>query len=178
MTTSSACVSTFVAALTFAGACTRANPVVRAAAVTSPDSLRGVLAVTGSEPLVQIVLRQAAGTLCTLREATPSGLRAAQGLEVTAWGTRDDKSVMPTPQGVRCGLIVSHFAVRAADGNAAVDGILRAEGSGFVIEVSGGERRALTGVPAALRSQVGARIFWVGPLDRPPSAYGVIVSAK
>ena len=178
MTTSSIPVVSIVAALTFAGACARAIQVVRAPAVISSDSLRGVLAVTGSEPQVQLVLRQAAGTSCTLREATPSGLRAAQGLEVTAWGTRDVNSVMPTPQGARCGLVVSRFAVRAADGNAAVDGILRAEGSGFVIEVAGGERRALTEVPAALRSQVGARIFWVGPQDRPPSAYGVILPAK
>ena len=57
--------------------------------------------------------------------ATPSGLRAAQGLEVTAWGTRDDNSVMPTPQGTRCGFVVSRFAVRAAEGNAALPGLLR-----------------------------------------------------
>lgn len=178
MTTAFAPSVIVVAVLTLAGACTRQNPAVRAPAAASPDSLRGVLAVTGSEPQVQLVLRLAAGTSCTLREATQSGLRAAQGLEVTAWGTRDDNGDMSTSQGVRCGFVVLSFAVRAVDGIAAVDGILRTDGAEFVVELAGGERRALTGVPAALRSQVGARIFWVGPLDRPPSAYGVIVPAR
>jgi len=155
-------------------ACRQATPKVEArVAPLASDSLRGVLSVTGSEPMVRLVLRHEGG-VCEVREAIPSGLSAAQGLEITVWGVRDDRSGALTPAGPGCGIAVSHFAVRSADGLAATDGTLCSAAAGYELRLTGGARRPLVGVPPALQSQRGARIYWVGPLDRAPSAYGVL----
>ena len=105
-------------------------------------------------------------------------LRAAAGLDVVVWGTRDGGAAMPAPDGSWCAIAVTNFAVRASDGRAAVDGILRADGAGFALDVTRGSRIALSGVPASLRTMVGARVFWVGPPDRAPTAYGVLAPPR
>ena len=66
--------------------------------------------------------------------------------------------------------------MRAVDGFAAADGMLRIDGSSYALETDGA-RRPLRDVPATLRTQVGARIYWAGPLDRAPAAYGVLAPA-
>jgi hypothetical protein len=37
-----------------------------------------------------------------------------------------------------------------------------------------GRLLTLTDVPVTLRDQIGARIWWAGPLDRAPNAYGIL----
>lgn len=143
--------------------------------VTGADSTRGTILVTGADPQTVVVLRTAGGTACSLK-GDAAALHAAAGLDVVVWGARDDAGAapMPAPAGGWCALAVQEFAVRGSAGLAATDGILRADGTGFVLEVTRGARAPLANVPAVLRPKLGARIFWVGPLDRVPAAYGVL----
>ena len=57
---------------------------------------------------------------------------------------------------------------------AAMDGVLRLDGGAYLLETADGVRHRLVTVPTALRSLVGARIYWAGPLDGAPAAYGVL----
>lgn len=148
-----------------------------AAPSAAADSLRGTMLVTGAEPQATVVLRVTAGTACSLRGGG-AALRAAAGLHVVVWGTRANGAAMPAPDGSWCAFDVTEFAVRASDGRPALDGILRADGAGHALEVTRGARVPLTGVPATLRAMTGARIFWVGPTDRAPAAYGVLAQPR
>lgn len=141
--------------------------------VTAADSTRGTILVTGADPQTVVVLRTAGGTACSLK-GDAAALHAAAGLDVVVWGARDDAGAAPMPTGAWCALAVQEFAVRGSAGLAATDGILRADGAGFALDVTRGARVPLTNVPAVLRPKIGARIFWVGPLDRAPAAYGVL----
>ncbi len=137
------------------------------------DSVRGVVERIGSDPTTQLVVRGADGTVCALQLSAPPPF---EGLEVTLWGRRAPGSATMVP-GVSCAFAAERYAVRAVDGVAAVDGILRVDGTAFTIETANVARRPVRDVPAPLRTQVGARIYWAGPLDRAPMAYGVLVPA-
>ncbi|MDP1889610.1 MAG: hypothetical protein Q8K55_01855 [Gemmatimonadaceae bacterium] len=148
----------------------RANIPADAAAA---DSVRGIIERIGSDPTTQLVVRQSDGVVCALHLI---GSPPIEGLEVELWGRRDDASATMIP-GVACTFAAARYAVRAVDGVAAVDGILRADGPASAIETADGVRRPLRDVPSLLRTQAGARIYWAGPLDRAPAAYGVLAPA-
>ena len=151
----------------------------RATRTTSPatdsdpaDSVRGIVERVGSDPTTRLVVRGTDGSACALQMTAPP---AFEGLEVTLWGRRDLTAATMLP-GVSCSFAATRYAVRAVDGIAAVDGMLRIAGSSYALETDGA-RRPLRDVPATLRTQVGARIYWAGPLDRAPAAYGVLAPA-
>lgn len=140
---------------------------------SATDSVRGVVERVGSDPSSQLVVRGADGGVCALHMPSPPSF---EGLEVTLWGRRDLAPATMIP-GVACAFTSTRYAVRAVDGIPAVDGTLRANGASYAIETTDGVRRPLRDVPPALRTQVGARIYWAGSLDRAPAAYGVLVAA-
>lgn len=141
---------------------------------STADSVRGVVERVGSDPTSRLVVRGVDGSVCALHlTASPS----LEGLEVTLWGRRDLVSATMLP-GVACTLAVARYAVRAVDGIVAVDGALRADGASYALETADGVRRPLRDVPSTLRAHVGARIYWAGPLDQPPAAYGVLAPAR
>ncbi|MHB8839172.1 MAG: hypothetical protein ACYC7F_09500 [Gemmatimonadaceae bacterium] len=140
------------------------------------DTLRATVERIGSEPLAHWIARTADGSACVVTMRSGAPLAVLAGLEVTLWGTRTTTTAATAP-GVTCAFDVAAFAVRAVNGIPAADGILRAVGSGFALELASGERKTLASVPAVLRAQVGARIYWAGPLDRAPEAYGVLEPA-
>ncbi len=143
-------------------------------ASTAADSVRGIIESVGSEPKTQLILRRHDRSSCAVTASFGARTTAAlAGLEVTLWGAQSN-AAPPMVPGTSCAVHATRFAVRAADGVPAVDGILRRDGAGFTLELARGDRRALRGVPAVLRAHVGARIFWAGPLDRAPAAYGVL----
>lgn len=137
------------------------------------DSVRGIVERIGSDPTTRLVVRGADGAACALQMTAPPPL---EGLDVTLWGRRDLASATMIP-GVSCAFVAERYAVRAVDGIAAVDGVLAVDGTSYAIQTTDGARRPLRDVPAALRTQVGARIYWAGPLHRAPAAYGVLVPA-
>lgn len=140
---------------------------------TAADSLRGVVERIGSEPAARLVVRGVDGVVCAVQMAAPPPF---EGLEVTLWGRRDPSASTMIP-GVSCAFAARRYAVRAVDGIAAVDGMLLESETSYALALASGARPLLRHVPAALRTQVGARIFWAGPLDRAPAAYGVLEPA-
>lgn len=149
-----------------------AGPVAAARETAAVDSLRGVVERVGSDPTSRLVVRGADGLVCALQLTTPQPF---EGLEVTLWGRREAASATMLP-GVTCLFTVGRYAVRAVDGITAVDGTLRLADGAYLIEVADGLRRPLRDVPPALRTRIGARIYWAGPLDRAPAAYGVLTA--
>jgi len=140
------------------------------------DTVRGVIESVGNEPQTRVLVRQHDHTTCAVSATAAVVPASVSGLEVTLWGVRAPVGP-PMMPGVTCAITARRFAVRAADGVPAVDGVLRADGTSFALQLANGERRALRNVPAVLRARVGARIFWAGPLDRAPVAYGVLRDA-
>lgn len=143
---------------------------VGTAPVAPRVTFTGVVQVTGNEPMTMVQLLTTAQQVVTLDGALLDELRAAAGLEV---------EITARPIGAAAERIVrvEQYAVRAADGTPAIDGVLRATPQGLVFERANGTRTLLTEVPTALRDHVGARIFWVGSLDRFPLAYGILRAA-
>ncbi|HEU4559079.1 MAG TPA: hypothetical protein VFS20_14560 [Longimicrobium sp.] len=152
-------------------ACARGTPApanVRddapSTAPTAADWLRGTVDIVGSEPGTWVVLRLGGGR----RDVTLLGdtrlLRRLAGLEVAVWGASESPGVFR----------VTRVEVRAADGIAAVDGVLARQGAGWVLVTHDGRRLPVARLPQALRGMEGARVWLAGPLDRDPDSSGVI----
>lgn len=156
------------------GSTPSARPLADVASVPA-DSLRGVVQRVGAEPQTQLTARGADGATCVLR--FPAVTPGIEGLEVTLWGARTT-GVEPRAGGATCVLAVTRYAVRAVDGVPAVDGILLLSETSYALDLAGGARPQVWNVPPTLKGQVGARIFWAGPLDRAPVAYGVLEPAR
>jgi hypothetical protein len=147
------------------------------------DTLRGTIAVVGSEPATWVVLRPAAGGAeITLQGDPVHELRRLSGIEV--WlegraparpgaGGRPARALGPaTP-----GFTVERFAVRALDGIPAVDGVLGVDDDVVYLTLPSGERVRIAHPPAVLRAHTGARVWLAGPLDGTITAFGVIREA-
>jgi hypothetical protein len=147
-----------------ASACSRAART--AASPILGDTLRGIVQIVGSEPGAVVQLRLGTGRVLRLESREPGPLRAASNLDVMVRG-----GVTATGDGFR----VDQFVVRTVDGLPAVDGWLVSLGGGnYALRGTDGTQRPLSGVPANMASLVGARIYWVGPLDQAPAGYGVL----
>jgi len=139
------------------------------------DTVRGIVAITGSEQLTTMQLTTSTGSGWQLVGDSLQTLRAAVGLEIMVRGVAlaTDPTARPNAQ-----FAVGRFVVRRADGVAAQDGVLEREGTGFVLRMADDRRAPLTDVPSALRERIGARIWWAGPLDRAPIAYGILTTQR
>lgn len=129
------------------------------------DTLRGTLRMTGSEPGIAFVLEDATGR-ATVLEGDRALLERLSGLEVAVRGIRG-------PGAFR----VHRLTVRAADGVAAVDGILAREGERDLLVLADGRRLDVPHLPQALRGRTGARVWLAGPLERAPDSFGIITGA-
>jgi hypothetical protein len=139
----------------------------RSADAPAADSLRGTVRVVGSEPATQVVLEPAGGGASVTLQGQRAVLLRLSGLEVAVEGEPE------APSRFR----VARVTVRAANGIAAVDGVLAREGGGYVLRTPDGRRVAVPHLPEALAGRVGARVFLAGPLDRHPDSFGVIEEA-
>ena len=155
----------------FAAACTGRIVPGPSPTVPGTDSLRGVLAIVGNDPLTRVQITTRAGVAWFVDGADEPVLRAASGLEVVVFGRT---SAIDTGPPAARSFTAQRLAVRAADGIPAQDGVLERDGARVVLRLVDGQRLALPAIPEALRAQTGARIWWAGPTDRAPSAYGVL----
>ena len=129
----------------------------------APDSVVGVVSVTGTAFEQRIVLRS--GDRVTLLAPTPSdsiALRGLGGLEVLVAGKRDHDAFR-----------VARFTVVRLNGAAVAVGILKTDGARLVLDTKDGPL-PLGNPPNALRGLVGARVWIAGPLDTGPNSFGVI----
>ena len=142
------------------------------------DGARGIVQVVGSEPLTTIILVPAPGMpgeTLILVGADTARLRPLSGLELVVSGRRlpavTGALPRPTPA-----MNVSKFVVRAANGVAAVDGVVVEDGGRFYIVDAGRVRHEAPHLPLALRLQAGTRVYLIGPLGAAPVGYGAIRS--
>ena len=133
----------------------------------APDSIRGIVSITGTGFEKAIMLRSGASTIRLAPNAADSaGLSRLGGVDVLVVGTRE-------PSQFR----VSWYRAMTVAGAPVVDGVLRAEGSNLFLETPTG-RVALGNPPAPLRNLIGARIWIGGALDNGPNTYGVITPPR
>ena len=150
--------------LTDACRATRATPADDAIAVAR-DTLRGVVSVVGAEPLSAVMLSPlGGGAPMAIEGSQTTMLRGLSRIEVVLLGRRASR-----------GFEADSFVVRAVDGVAAHDGVVAID-AGRAYLVHGAMRTAAPFMPEALRTQISARVFLVGPLDRDPVSYGVITA--
>ncbi len=132
-----------------------------------PDSLAGIVSVTGTAFEQHLILRS--GNSATALSATTSDSAALSrlgGVEVLIIGRRE-----PTL------FRVERFTAVNVAGLPVVDGFVRKDGARLVLETTHGPI-PLGNPPTALRGMIGARIWIGGPLDKGPNTYGVIVPVK
>jgi hypothetical protein len=153
-------------------ACAQGSPLPGDAgtATVPSDSLRGRVEVVGSEPATQVALIMNEGVRAVMLEGDRPSLDRLQGLDVLVRGAFEPR----TGQIGGRAFVVREFAVRAADGVPAVDGILARRGGGFALVMGDGRRLDVAHLPESLRNHVGDRVWIAGPLDRPAISFGVI----
>ena len=144
-------------------ACHQANgaPPGRADA-EAVDTIVGTVQVVGVEALPRVTLVRDGGS-GALTLTGLSSVRRADGLRVAVVGRL-----------VGSELAVKGFTVVAANGVAATDGRLVAEGATLYLVTGDGVRHPLVRPSPTLWAHVGGRAWVSGPLDREPVAYGII----
>jgi len=133
-------------------------------AVIEPDSLTGIVSVTGTAFEQRLVLRS--GNSAMSLSAAPSdsaALSRLNGVEVLVIGRRAPNHFQ-----------VERFTAVNVAGSPVADGFVRKDGGRLVLETTYGPI-PLGNPPTALRGLIGARIWIGGPLDKGPNTYGVIV---
>ena len=134
-----------------------------APAQASPaDTVRGIIAETGSTPVTQVVVRAPGGRVTAISGPLAREIGRASGAELWVRGRRDGQALEATA-----------YAVRTIDGQPAVDGILARDGDRLVLVTAGG-RRPIAQPLQALWGMIGARVWLVGPLDGRITSYGVL----
>lgn len=148
-----------------AGACHHASPSNGAVAAAAADSVRGVVAISGSTIDQRIEVRSDRGTVVVEPVGSQAPLLARlSGLEVMIRGVATGRRFQ-----------VASFVVLSADGEPVVDGTLTKQGATFAIVTAQGSK-VIAKPPVAFQDLVGARIWIRGSLDRTPSSYGVIAA--
>lgn len=137
------------------------------APAAAADTLRGTVRIVGSEPLTSVVLEPGGGGAVVTLEGERKVLERLSGIEVAVEGEPE------APGRFR----VARVHVRAADGVAAVDGVLARDGGRDVLVLGDGRRVAVARLPEPLRGKAGARVWISGRLDGDVDAWGVIAEA-
>ena len=146
-------------------------------ATSQADTARGIVRRIGPDPVSRLALFPVGadnGAPLALTGAQQIELAAAEGLEVMVSGAKTTERAMEVSPGGAVVFRVRRFAVRAAEGVEAHDGVLVKAGERVYLEIAPGKRVPVVNLPAALNAKIGARVFLVGPLTRAPQAFGVL----
>ena len=141
-----------------------APPASGGSAAAGPDTARGVVAVVGSTPITQVVLRQPGARSIALTGPLADEIRSASGADVWVRGRRVNDRTFD----------VATYAVRSVDGVTAFTGMLVADGDRLAVVTDDGRRHTIARPPAPLREHVGARVWVSGDLSTTITAYGVL----
>jgi hypothetical protein len=145
-----------------------ATPPSSASPAAQADTARGVVAVVGSLPVPQVVLRAAGGRDITLTGPLAREIGVASGADVWVRGRRvGDRTIE-----------VTSYAVRTVDGVTAITGTLATDGDRLVLVTDDGRRHPIARPPTPLREHVGARVWISGDIAGRIEAYGVLRRAR
>lgn len=146
-----------------AAACHHAGAAqVAGADPQASDSVVGRVQLVGVAAVPKVALVPSDGGR-TLTLSGPPSLRNLDGLAVAVVGRRTGSE-----------LRVTRFTVVAANGLAATDGRLIADGRTLYLETADRVRHPLVAPSPRLWEHVGSRAWVSGPLDHEPVAYGII----
>jgi hypothetical protein len=145
----------------------RAAGVGSAADPAQVDTIVGTVRLVGTDSSSQVILVPTFGGL-PVKLIGLSTLRSVEGLRVQVVGTQASDRRWPDRMTVRL------FTVVAAHGQPTIDGTVAEDGGTLYVVTADGVRHALVRPSPNLRAHVGARVWVSGPLDREPSAYGII----
>ena len=143
-------------------ACAGGGVPANAAPDATPDTVRGVVAVVGADPLTRVMI-EADGRRLTVAGPAEDGLRRVHGLEVRVDGRIEGST-----------LTAARFRVRALGELPAADGTLEVDGDTAVLVTPDGDRLSFGSAPPALRARAGARVWIAGHEGDAPQAWGVI----
>lgn len=127
------------------------------------DTARGVVAVTGADPLTRVVLRHDDGSTTTLAGPVADTLRAAAGLEVRVTGRRSGD-----------GLEGTGFRILRMERLPATDGRLHIDGDVATLLTADGRSVRFPAAPAALRELAGRRVWIAGEPGGEPQSWGLL----
>jgi hypothetical protein len=130
--------------------------------VEAADTILGTVQLVGVEALPKVMLVRDGGNRA-LTLIGPASLQRVDGLHVAVVGRRVGSEVT-----------VKRFTVIAANGLAATDGRLLADGATLYLVTADSVRHPLVRPSPNLWAHVGRRAWVSGPLDREPVAYGII----
>ena len=127
------------------------------------DTLRGIVAITGSDPLTTVVIRTPDGATVAIRGALADTLRQAAGLDVRLAGTVADGAVSPR-----------RFLVRGMEGLPAADGTLELDADTAVLVTADGARIRYPMAPRDLRLMAGRRVWIAAHPGAEPQHWGAL----
>lgn len=143
------------------------HPPAKPPVAIEPDSLTGIVSITGTSFERQIVLFSGStATFLSAGAPDSAALSRLGGVEVLVVGRKSGNRFR-----------VNHFTALSVAGAPVVDGILRSYGDRVVLETARGVV-PLGNPPTGLRALNGARVWIGGPLATGPNSYGVIVPAQ
>lgn len=131
------------------------------------DTARGVIAITGAEPITGVSLRTPDGVVSLTGPAAET-LRQASGVEVQVAGALEADGA----------LRVESYRVRSVDGVAAADGILELDRDAAVLVTPDGGRIRFAPAPERLRALEGRRVWIAGPPDGEPRSWGLLEAER
>lgn len=130
-----------------------------------PDSIQGVVGVTGTTFEHHLVLRvRDREVSLSVTSADSAALTRLAGVETRIRGRQIDKSRIR----------VQSFTALRVDGAPVIDGVIVKDSGRLFLSTSQG-LRLLGNPPLKLREMISARVWVGGPLDRGPNTYGIIV---
>lgn len=127
------------------------------------DTARGIVEVTGAQPVTGLSLRTPDG-IVALSGPAADALRQASGVEVWVAGSRAEDGR----------LHVEAYRVRAVGGIEASDGILELDGDAAVLVTPAGERVRYAPAPYRLRAMEGRHVWISGTPGGEPQAWGLL----
>ncbi|HET9424117.1 MAG TPA: hypothetical protein VFO55_02000 [Gemmatimonadaceae bacterium] len=141
------------------------SPPASSASQSSPaDSVRGIVSVVGTSFEKQVVVAaRGSGQRVEITGRLASLVGHVAGADVSVVGRLTAGKLEAT-----------RFVVKSVDGQPAIDGTLRTEGSALYIVTAGGARTRIVAPPPPLLGQDGARVWITGDPSRGVSSFGFI----
>jgi hypothetical protein len=141
--------------------------VTPAASTATLDSVRGTVAVVGTSFEKHVTVAVPGGRRVTITGSLAPMIGRTAGADVSVVG-----------QSAGTSLEATRFVVRTVDGQPAIDGTLKTEGTTLYILTATGTRTRIVSPPPPLVGHDGARVWITGDPSRGVSSFGFIDPAR